>query len=136
MQHKTLNRQVCFSIFFMGALSLLLAAGCASSGSLTTATMKISESEKAISVAKETNASINAPVDVRNAEEKLAQANLAFTEDEYLRATRLAEKATVDADCARIEANAQKAKNDADQMRLNIRTLRQDLERTYSTTTY
>ena len=129
MQHKTSNRQLFFPLFFMGALAMLLTVGCASSGSLSTATMKISESEKAISVARESNASTNTPVDLRNAEDKLAQANLAFTDDEYLKATRLAEKATVDADCARIEAKAEKAKKDADQMRQNIRNLRQDLER-------
>ncbi len=106
----------------MGALAMLT-IGCASSGSLSTATMKISESEKAISVAKESNASTKTPVDLRNAEEKLAQANRAFNDAEYLQATRLAEKATVDADCARIEAKADKAKKDAEQKRQNIRTL-------------
>ena len=113
----------------MGALSMLT-IGCASSGNLSTATMKISESKKAISVARESNAGTNTPVDLRTAEDKLAQANLAFTDDEYLIATRLAEKATVDADCARIEAKAEKAKQDAEQKRQNIRALRQDLERT------
>jgi len=123
MQHKTSDRQLLFPLFCMGALVMMLTAGCASSGSLSTATMKISESEKAISVARESNASTHTPVDLRNAEDKLAQANHAFTEDEYLQATRLAEKATVDADCARIEAKAEKAKKDADQMRQNIRNL-------------
>ena len=112
-----------FPLLFMGALAMLLTVGCASSGSLSTATIKISESEKAISVARESNASTNTPVDLRTAEDKLSQANLAFTDAEYLRATRLAEKATVDADCARIEAKAEKAKRDAEQMRQNIRNL-------------
>jgi hypothetical protein len=107
----------------MGALAMLT-MGCASSGSLSTATIKISESKKAISVARESNASTNTPVDLRNAEDKLAQANQAFTDYEYLEATRLAEKATVDADCARIEAKAEKAKKDLEQRRQNIRTLR------------
>ena len=128
MQNKTSNRQLLFPLFFMGALAILLTVGCASSGSRSTATMKISESEKAISVARESNAITNTPVDLRNAEEKLAQANQAFTDDEYLEATRLAEKATVDADCARIKADAEKAKKDADQMHQNIRNLRQDPE--------
>jgi hypothetical protein len=123
MQHKTSDRQMFPPFIFMGALAMLLTVGCASSGSLSTATMKISESEKAISVARESNASTNTPVDLRTAEDKLSQANLAFTDAEYLRATRLAEKATVDADCARIEAKAEKAKKDADQMRQNIRNL-------------
>ena len=123
MQHKTSNRQMFFPLFFIGALAMILTVGCASSGSLSTATMKISESEKAISVARESNASTNTPVDLRSAEDKLSQANLAFTDAEYLNATRLAEKATVDADCSRIEAKAEKAKKDVDQMRQNIRNL-------------
>ena len=123
MQHKTSNRQMFFPLFFIGALAMMLTVGCASSGSISTATMKISESEKAISVARENNASTT-PVDLRNAEGNLAQANLAFTDEEYLKATRLAEKATVDADCARIVAKAEKAKKDTDQMRQNIRALR------------
>ena len=122
MQHKTSNRQMFFPLFFIGALAMMLTVGCASSGSISTATMKISESEKAISVARENNASTT-PVDLRNAEGNLAQANLAFTDEEYLKATRLAEKATVDADCARIVAKAEKAKKDTDQMRQNIRNL-------------
>ena len=129
MQNKISNRKLFFSLFFMGTLAMLLTVGCASRGSLSAATMKISESEKAISIARESNASTNTSVDLRNAEDRLAQANLAFTDEEYLKATRLAEKATIDADCARIEANAAKAKKDADQMRQNILNLRQDLER-------
>jgi hypothetical protein len=123
MHYTTSNRLLFFPLFFMGALAMLT-VGCASSGSLSTATIKISESKKAISVARESNASTNTPVDLRNAEDKLAQANQAFTDYEYLEATRLAEKATVDADCARIEAKAEKAKKDLEQRRQNIRTLR------------
>jgi len=130
MQNKTSNRKLNFSIFFMGVLAMLLMVGCAFSGNRSIATIKISESEKAISVAKESNASTNITADVRNAENKLVQANSAFTAEEYLKATRLAEKATVDADYARIAAKAEKAKTDANQMRQNIGELRQDLERT------
>jgi len=129
MQNKISNRKLFFSLFFMGALAMLLTVGCASRGSLSAATIKISESEKAISIARESNAHTNTPVDLRSAEDRLAQANLAFTDEKYLKATRLAEKATIDADCARIEANAAKAKKDADQMRQNILNLRQGLER-------
>ena len=123
MKHRSSNSLLFFPFICIGVLALMT-VGCASSGSLSTATMRISESEKAISVAKESNASTKTPVDLRNAEEKLAQANRAFNDAEYLQATRLAEKATVDADCARIEAKAEKAKRDAEQKRQNIRTLR------------
>ena len=128
MTNKTSNRKSVFSIFFVGIISMLLMAGCASSGTRSIANSKISESEKAISVAKEINASTNIPLDLRNAENKLVQANSAFKKEEYAKAARLAEKATIDADYARIQANAEKSKNDADQMRQNLVDLRQDLE--------
>ena len=130
MQNKTSNRKSHFSICFMAVLAMLLMMGCASSGSRSVATIKISESEKAISIAKESNTSTNIPVDLRNAENKLVQANSAFADEEYLKAARLAEKATIDADYARIEAKTEKAKTDVSQVRQNIGELRQDLERT------
>ncbi len=129
MTNKTSNIKWVFSIFFVGILSMLLMAGCASSVSRSMANSKISESEKAISVAKEINASTNIPLDLRNAENKLVQANSAFKAEEYAKAARLAEKATIDADYARIQASAEKSKNDADQMRQNLVDLRRDLER-------
>lgn len=129
MTNKTSNPNSVFSICFIGILSMLLMAGCASSANRFTANSKISEGEKAISVAKEINAKTNIPVDLRNAENKLVQANSALKNEEYAKAARLAEKATIDADYARIQANAQKSKNDADQMRQNLADLRQDLER-------
>ncbi len=129
MRNKMSNKQLFSYHFFVGgALAMLLMAGCAA-GSLSTANMKISEGEKAISVARESYSGTNNSVDLRNAEDKLAQANSAATEGEYLTASRLAEKATVDADCARIQAKAEKAKQDAEKMRQNNRKMRQELER-------
>jgi hypothetical protein len=125
MRKKTATRRSILFLLFMGSLAMLLAVGCAASGNRSTANTKMSESEKAISVARETNPSKNASVELRNAEDKLAQANLAFKNDEFLKATRLAEKATVDADCARSEAKAEKAKADAEQMRQRINSLRE-----------
>lgn len=125
MKNITKSKQPILSLLFVGCLAMLLMVGCAASGNRSTANTKMSESEKAISVARETNPNKNASVDLRNAEDKLTQANLAFKNDEYLKATRLAEKATVDADCARSEAKAEKAKADAEQMRQNIGSQRE-----------
>ena len=96
MKNITKSKQPILSLLFVGCLAILLMVGCAASGNRSTANTKMSESEKAISVARETNPSKNASVDLRNAEDKLTQANLAFKNDEYLKATRLAEKATVE----------------------------------------
>ena len=122
MENKT-KKPFILSIIFMGAFVMLITAGCASTGSRSTATMKISESEKALSIARENNADPNTFVDLRIAETGLTQANQALAADDYLKATRLAEKATVDADCARIEAKAAQAKRDEEAMRQNIRNL-------------
>jgi ribonuclease I len=128
MHGKMRKIQLFFS--FVAAIAMLLTVGCASSGSLSTATTRISESEKATSIARNNPASTNASVELRTAEDKLAQARLALADKDYQKATRLAEQATVDADYARIKATSDKARKDADQMRQNIQNLRQDLERT------
>jgi hypothetical protein len=125
MVNKTIKKQWYSSVLLMSA-AMLLVSGCASTGSRSMAAMKISESEKAISIARESNANPNTFVDLRVAEDELAKANQALTADEYLKATRLAEKATVDADCARIEAKALQAKKDADALRENINNMQQD----------
>jgi hypothetical protein len=126
MENKTLKRPFILCLFFIGALGILMIAGCASTGSRSMATMKISESEKALSIARESNANPNTYVDLRIAETELAQANQALSADEYLKAARLAEKATVDADCARIETKAAQAKKDEESMRQNIQKMQQD----------
>jgi hypothetical protein len=125
MINKTIKKQWYPSVLLMSA-AMLLMVGCASTGSRSMAAMKISESEKAISIARENNANPNSFVDLRVAEDGLAKANQALRADEYLKATRLAEKATVDADCARIEAKALQARKDADALRENIKNMQQD----------
>jgi hypothetical protein len=108
--------------------TMLLMVACATSGSLSTANIKMSESKKAISVARESNSGAETFVEFRSAEDKLALAKSAFTDGDYLTATRLAEQATVDADCARIKSKAGKAKQEADQMRQDILNMGQTVE--------
>ncbi|MBU4317727.1 MAG: DUF4398 domain-containing protein [Proteobacteria bacterium] len=124
MKYKTTKRKWIPSLFFIPIVMLLI-VGCATPGSRSIATMKISESEKALSIARETNASPSTFVDLTMAENELAQANQALAANDYLKATRLAEKATVDSDCARIEAKAAQAKKDEESMRQNNQKMKQ-----------
>ncbi len=107
-------------------LGLLLISGC-----VTYATMpreKISECDKVLAEAKESNASLNAPGELKAAEDKLAEAKAAFAKKDYEKATRLAEQALVDADYARAKGASEKAKKKAEELRQNIKTLRHDIE--------
>lgn len=108
-------------------LSLGLAVGCATNGALSTE--KISQGEKAVNDARQSNASLSALPEMKAAEDKLATAKTAFANQEYEKAGRLAEQAQVDADYARARANTEKAKKTAEEMRKNIEILRQEIER-------
>jgi cell division protein FtsB len=112
---------------FVAAVGLLLAGGCAANGTLSTE--KILQGDRAISDAKQGNASLNAPVEIKRAEDKVAEAKTAFANKEYEKAIRLAEQASVDADYARAKATTEKSKKTAEEMRQNIQALRQEIER-------
>jgi len=101
--------------------------GCASSGPLASA--KVGQAERAVDEAQQSGASISAPVELRTAEDKLKAARAAMAKEDYDQAIRVAEQAAVDADYARARAVNERAKRMADEMRQNIHTLRQELER-------
>jgi hypothetical protein len=107
-------------------LGLLLINGCVTYATLPRE--KISEADKALIEAKESNASLNAPGELKAAEDKLAEAKAAFGKKDYEKATRLAEQASVDADYARAKGASEKAKKEAEELRQNIKTLRHDIE--------
>ena len=108
------------------ALGVLLAAGCG--GYATLPREKISEGDKALLEAKQSNASLNAPVELKAAEDKLAAAKAAFAKKDYEEATFLAEQASVDADYAQATGTSMKAKKKAEEIRQNIQTLRQEID--------
>ncbi len=110
----------------VATLGLLLMSGCTTFATLPSE--KISQGDKALAEARESNASVNAPVELKAAEDKLAEARVAFGKKEYDRATRLAEQASVDADYARAKGVSEKAKKKAEELRQNIKTLRHDIE--------
>ncbi len=107
-------------------LSILWLSGC--SGLKESSQQKISEGDKAFMEAKESNASVNAPAELRAAEDKLGEAKAAFEKKDYSTAYRLAEQALVDADYARAKGTTEKVRKEAETLRQNINTLRQEID--------
>jgi Flp pilus assembly protein TadB len=128
MNVKKRKSQHFFFIFFLVIASLIV-IGCAKTFTRETSITKMSESEKAISVAKESNASIDAPADLKVALDKMTAAKKALQKEDYETATRMAEQASVDADYARVKAISDKAKKATEERRETVNTLRHEVER-------
>lgn len=125
----TLRKGIRFWFVTAAALGLGLSCGCAATdGALSNE--KVWQANKAIGAAKESNASQNAPVELRAAEDRIIEATTALTNKDYEKAVRLAEEASADAEYARAKATAEKARKKAEEMRQNLETLRQEVERT------
>ena len=110
------------------AFVALVATGCAS-GDAALASAKVSQAERAINEAKQGNAGVTAPLDLKRAEDKLTAARAAASKGEHDDAMRQADQALVDADYARARAATAHAKKLVDEMRQNIQTLRQEVDR-------
>jgi macrodomain Ter protein organizer (MatP/YcbG family) len=109
----------------LAVFGLLLASGCATNGALPE---KILQGDEAIRKAAESNATLNAPGELKAAEEKLVQAKEAAYRRDYDKATRLAEEASIDAEYARHKAASEKARKMAEDLRKNIKLLRQEVD--------
>jgi len=121
------GKRIILSLFVVVmALSILWLSGC--SGLSASSRQKISEGDKALIGAKESNATVNAPAELKAAEDKLEQAKAAFGQKDYDTADRLAEQALVDVDYARTKGSSEKVKKEAEAIRQNIKNLRQEIE--------
>ncbi len=109
----------------LAVFGLLLATGCATNGTLSE---KILQGDEAIRKAAESNATLNAPGELKAAEEKLVQAREAAYKRDYDKATRLAEEASIDADYARSKAASEKARKMAEELHERIKVLRQEVD--------
>ena len=110
-------------------IGLLFAVGCAAPK--TTAQLsgeKIFRAEKAFSDAKEGNASLNAKDALAVSEGKLMNAKDAFAKQNFDEAANLAEQAAVDAEYARAKSTTNKRMNNAEVIKKNNDTLRQELQ--------
>lgn len=89
----------------------------------------ITSAEMAIKAAQESNASVNAPLELKVATDKLNQAKAAMEQEEFDKAQRFADEAMLDAQLAEAKSRSEKAKKVAQEMRDNIETLRHEIER-------
>jgi hypothetical protein len=85
----------------------------------------LSRAESAIKSAQTTEAPRYAPLDLRIAEDKLAEAKAAVGREDYDGARRLADEALVNAQLAEKKADSARAKLAAQEMRDAIEALRQ-----------
>ena len=108
-------------------LALAALAGCASVPPPPTEEMTLAKAE--VSQAQNAGAMEYAPVELRNAQSKLDQAQKALQSEEHVKARRLAEQADVDAKLASAKAQTAKAQKAVAQLQEGIRVLRQELER-------
>lgn len=110
-------------IFFAG---LLILGGCAS---VPPPTALLSDAQSARDSAAALDAATYAPVDLRNADDKLAAANAASAKHDYARATALAEAAEIDAELASAKSRQNKARAEAERKNAENQRLKRDLER-------
>ena len=101
--------------------------GCASKG--VPPLQNISDADMAIRAAKESSATVNAPLDVRIAEEKLQQARQNVKAEDYVSARRLADEALMDAKIAEVKSRTQTVKNMEKELRDSIEILENEIKR-------
>ena len=110
------------------AVGALLLGGCSPANWPIISKQMISQGEKAINDAKEGNASMEAPDELKAAEEKLSLAKKEFANGWHNNASRLAKEAAVDAEYALAKARSEKEKKTVKEIQVNIETLRQEIE--------
>ncbi|MBA2592770.1 MAG: DUF4398 domain-containing protein [Pseudomonadota bacterium] len=88
----------------------------------------VSPAEIAVNRAIEAKAGEYAPLELRQAQEKLDAARQAINDEEYEQAHRLAEAAREDARLAEVKAQSETAREQAREIQSTIETLRQEAE--------
>ena len=92
-------------------------------------TQRIALSEAAINQAEASGAVQFAPVEMRSARDKLAQARAAMNLNENKKALQLAEQAEVDATLAEAKARTAKSQQAVTELQESIETLKMEIER-------
>lgn len=112
------------------AVLLLAAAGCASQ---PVPTDRLALAQQAIERAERAGAVELAPVEMRNARDKLGAAQRAAEEREIPTTTRLAEQAEADAQLAEATARAEKSARAVAELDDSLRTLQRETQRSPGT---
>jgi hypothetical protein len=108
-------------------LSLLLLIGACASGSPPA--VKLANVERDIVRARENSAMVHAPLELRLAEEKLAEAKALMNQKEYVAAERLLDEALIDANLAEAISGTEKERINSTKMRETVDALRKEIER-------
>ena len=103
-----------------------LVLGCASKGLIPSENLR--RAEAAIQSAQSTEARTFAPLELRLAEDKLAEAKNAVGREDYDEGRRLADEALVNAQLAEKKADSERAKIAAQEMRDTIESLRKAVQ--------
>lgn len=85
----------------------------------------IARAEAAVQNAQRSGAYEYAPLDIKNAQDRLAEARESARSDHHVKASWLADEASVNARLAEKKADAEKAKRAANDMRETVNALRQ-----------
>lgn len=113
-------------ILVVGALLVII--GCAAK--IPPPVDKIAQVEREIQRARESGADIYAPLDLKLAEEKLAEAKDAMAKEKNDKAAQKAEEALTDAQVAEAKSRAAKEKKRTEELQESVDTLRQEIKRT------
>jgi predicted S18 family serine protease len=103
---------------------LLLTGACATTNPPT---QQLTETETVIRQADQIGAGDYAPLEIRQARQKLEQARAAYNKEDFEEAARLAEQAKVDAELAQIKTLSGKAQLAVRELRESIRLLEEEL---------
>ena len=123
MDAKTVNHRtwtICVLISF-----LTLAGACAGIAPIE----KMAKLDSQIESARQAEAIVYAPLELKFAEDKYKKAQIAIEDKDYEKANRLADEAFLDAQLAEEKAMSAQAKQEAQEMRESVDALRSELMR-------
>lgn len=122
LKKKTIRKFIGLSVLSLS----LLASACASG---TPPVAKMSDVENAIMRARESVAMTYAPLDLKFAEEKLAEAKVMVSREEYDAANLVLDEALVDAKLAEAKSRSEQEKLQSAEMRDSINAMRDEIKR-------
>jgi len=114
---------------WIGASIICGVLGASACSSARPPTETLAKAELAVRQASESNASQEAPLELRLAREKLDKAKAAIAKEDFREARFLAEQALADAQLAETKAESEHARETAHAMRKTIEALRTEAER-------
>lgn len=117
-------RTTALALVFMG----LTLTGCRSSR-IPAPTSELAAASLAVEQADQMGAEVHAPLEIRQARQKLDQAQRLLRSGDNKRARLLIEKAKVDAELAEAKALATKSQKAVDELQQTINTLKEEIAR-------